>query len=227
MAIIRNIFTRTGLMMPLYPGFPVHTPARLSPASAWRVATRQFLAFALLFCCAAAMADYKVDIGYTQLLDEPGANMPDGDGVLVTHAEVSNDVTHSYMPDTADTQFSGKTFIDMSGTNPAGSVSGHATSVGKNFYGNSMSISPGISRVSVYNAYTWLSSDYLQLLSSASVPYTEPDRIANHSWVGSLDDATNLEAVKRVDWVVENDEFIQVVGVRNGISTNKPLLTGC
>ncbi len=52
------------------------------------------------------------------------------------------------------------------------------------------------------------------------------DRIANHSWIGSdPDDAIDLDIVKRLDWVIENDEFIQVVGLKNNTSTNLPLLS--
>jgi len=53
-----------------------------------------------------------------------------------------------------------------------------------------------------------------------------PDRIANHSWIGdATDDAVDLDVAKRVDWVVENDEFIKAVGLKNNASTNSPLLS--
>ncbi|MDX1409989.1 MAG: hypothetical protein R3330_17690, partial [Saprospiraceae bacterium] len=47
----------------------------------------------------------------------------------------------------------------------------------------------------------------------------------NHSWVGNLPYTVALEAVKRLDWVVENDEFIQIVALKNNTSTNARLLT--
>ncbi len=113
-----------------------------------------------------ALADFKDDIGYTRLLLELGANVPDGSGVLVTQAEaLSGD---AYMPNVADAQFTGKTITDQSGTNPPGSSSGHATAVGRLFYGNSSSIAPAIDTVNAYDANTWLGSDYLRATNSIS-----------------------------------------------------------
>lgn len=180
----------------------------------------------LLCCNGSAVADYKDDIGYTRLLNEQGANTPDGSGVPVTQAEALAGDPPAYMPNTADGQFTGKTITDKSGTNPSGSSSGHATSVGKRFYGNSSSIAPAISTVNAYDANGWLGGDYLNTGNGHSKPDQVSDRVANHSWIGNAsDDADDLEIIKRVDWVIERDEFIQAVGLKNGTSTNAPLLS--
>ena len=179
----------------------------------------------LLACCGTAVADYKEDIGYNRLVDEQGANTPDGNGVLVTQAEALNRDTHSYLPDAADGQFTGKIITDKSDNNPAGTSSGHATGVGRLFYGNTSSITPEISLVNAYFADTWLYSDYLQVNNSGTKPEVVADRIANHSWIADLTYTEALEVVKRVDWVVENDEFLQVVAVKNNTSTNSRLLS--
>jgi hypothetical protein len=173
-----------------------------------------------------ALADYKDDIGYTRLLIEQGANAPDGSGVPVTQAEAPSGDPPAYMPNVADGQLTGKSINDKSGTNPAGSASGHATSVGKMFYGSSSSIAPEIGTVNAYDANHWLSNGYLNTINGFVKPVSVSDRISNHSWIGSYsDNAVDLDVVKRVDWVVNNDEFIQVVGLKNNTSTNSPLLS--
>lgn len=186
-----------------------------------------YLSLLFLFCCCgSALAGYKEDIGYTRLLVEQGANTPNGSGVLVTQVEGVNTTSPAYMPDVNDAQFTGKLITDRSGANPSGSFSTHATSVGRRFYGNTSSIAPSISRVNAYGAGGWLGGDYLQTTNRRSKPNVVPDRIANHSWVGdTTDDAVNLDIVKRVDWLVENDEIIQAVGLKNSTSVNLPLLS--
>ena len=179
-----------------------------------------------LFCYGIALADYKDDIGYTRLLQEQGASVPDGNGVPVTQAEVSTGEPSAYMPNVADVQFTEKIFTDVTGTNPTGSSSDHATEVGKLFYGTSSSIAPGINTVNIYSAGGWLRDDFLHANNSRLKPNSVPDRIANHSWISdTTDDAADLEVVKRVDWTVENDEFIQIIGLSNDAAVNLPLLS--
>ena len=76
-----------------------------------------------------AAADWKSDIGYTALQAELGANMPTGAGVQVTQVEASLG-----MPDPSNAEFAGKTFTQKSS---GLSISGHATTVGQYFYGDS------------------------------------------------------------------------------------------
>jgi hypothetical protein len=185
----------------------------------------------LLFsCCGKTLADYKADIGYTRLLGEQGANMPDGNGVLVTQAEAEAKTGDPpvivYLPNVNDAQFTGKTIRDVTGTNPVTEFSGHATGAGRLFYGNSSSIAPAIDTVNAYNANYWLGGNYLRGLEPRSKPDFVPDRVANHSWIANAtDDTEDLDILKRVDWVVELDEFIQAVGIKNNTSTNSPLLS--
>ena len=94
---------------------------------------RIILAFHLIIFSTISMAAYKDDIGYTKLATELGVNIPDGSGILVTQAEADTDgiagAPYNYFPDTADSQFLGKTIIDV--TNLSNQPSGHATGVGK------------------------------------------------------------------------------------------------
>jgi hypothetical protein len=185
----------------------------------------------LVSCCGMAHAGYKDDIGYTRLLIEQGANLPDGSGVHVTQAEASTSGEGNpavFLPDNVNVaELAGKIVTDQSGST-TGTFSSHATGVAKTFYGNTSSIAAGISAINAYLADSWLQSDFLRF---GSVPDKKPlsssDRIANHSWIGSYADvAYDSEVLRRTDWLVETDEFIQCVGVRNSSNANQPLLSG-
>ena len=173
-----------------------------------------------------AYADYRDDIGYTQLQAQLGLAIPDGNGVAVTHVEAAIGATDTnvgaWMPDVSVAQFSGKSILDQS--LPAfNGISRHATEVGKLFYGNTSSMALGIVDVDVYSAADWIIDGFLKT-GSDSQPLVSDSRIANHSWVGSMDTNENsVRVLKRVDWLVEEDEFIQVTAMNNG-SSNSPLL---
>lgn len=171
----------------------------------------------VVVCAAApaAWADYAADVDFTELQAELGAALPTGAGVAVSHVEaaVTVDGQDTWMPDRAHAEFAGKTLTDVSGA-PAGLYSGHATSVGQKFYGNASSLSPAISAVSVYWASDWVGSDFLRLNESRR-PNASATRIANHSWIGDAD-AYNTDVLRRLDWVVENDDFLNVAALNNG-----------
>ncbi len=191
---------------------------------AYKPTSALFLA-ALLFCGSAVSADYRDDIGYTALQTELGAGIPSGGNVPVTQAEASTSSTSPvYLPDPSNSQFTGKAITDKSGVS-AGTYSGHATGVGSLFYGNTSSMTPGIKAIDAYLADNWLGTDYLQAGSSLS-PSISSSRVANHSWIGySNTAAEDSDILRRVDYVVNRDEFIQVVATNNGGGTNQRLLS--
>jgi hypothetical protein len=160
-----------------------------------------------------APADWKLDIGYTALKTELGSAMPTGAGVKVTQVEAS-----SGMPDPSNAEFAGKTFTQKS---TFLSISGHATSVGQYFYGKSSSLTPGITNIALYDSGNWIGTGFLGALTNA--PLVSSSRVANHSWVGSAGTNSNVNILARLDWVVNRDEYIQVVAMNNG-TINNPLL---
>ena len=184
------------------------------------------VAFIVLLCGSGlAFADLKEDIGYTSLLLEQGVNTPNGAGVEVMQVEAEIGTPLGYMPDTSIAQFAGKTITNVYVTNT--NTSGHATSVGKTFYGSSSSIASAISVVDAYFASAWLQFPFLNYLASGDPkPQASSSRIANHSWAGSgatlADDA---DILRRVDWLVETDEFIQCAGQINSSSLNRSLVS--
>jgi hypothetical protein len=156
----------------------------------------------LSFSCVktSAIAAYKDDIGYITLQSELGINIPTGAGVKVTQVEAEG------KPDPNNAQFIGKIFTD----NYLG-VSGHATTVGQYFYGNSSSISPGVNNIECWaGATAWLNN------YSYGDPLVSSSRVANHSWVGGIDSISFIRSMSRLDWVVHRDEFTHAVAMNNG-----------
>ena len=172
-----------------------------------RIFTRSTIAsvsFTLLIT--AAFADYKDTIRHTELLTQlnlRGISVPTGTGVSVTQVEAP-EATNAYMPNTADSQFAGKTITDQTG---GGANSGHATTVGKNLYGNTTSIAPSITSIDVYNANDWINSGWY-----TGTPPTENNPLQNHSWVTWLQDNN---APRRMDYAVNRDGFLPIAGINN------------
>lgn len=187
----------------------------------------------LIFVCRVdAHAGYLDDVGFTALFSTPGLDLPSGSAVSVSQIE-ARDGSGLYMPDKALADFDGKTIGNKTGITDG--ISGHATSVGLKFYGNTGSMAAGITNIDIYDAGNWLWYDYLALgLFSGTTPVqplysvtpgilSSPSRVANHSWVGG-NTGINTDVLRRLDFVVEADEYIQVVAVNNG-STQYPLLS--
>lgn len=171
-----------------------------------------------------ALADYRSDIGYTKLQQDLGASIPTGTGVVVSQVEGTQTVNgqNLWMPDITNAEFAGKTIINASNAG-AGLYSGHATPVGQAFYGIYSSIAPAITSISAFSANDWVGTGFLKTVvgSGGAWPNLSTSRIANHSWVGSAnppppDPNVDNYILRRVDWLIETDEFIQVVGLSNG-----------
>jgi len=104
-------------------------------------------------------------------------------------------------------------------TGTQNALSGHAVAVGANFYGDANSFSPGISNVHAYEANNWINSGSLNggQVGVLPNPTQNLSRVANHSYVGSLGTPTaTVELLQRIDFLVERDDMINVVGMNNG-----------
>jgi hypothetical protein len=174
------------------------------------------------------VADYRGDIGYTKLQQELGTAIPDGTGIRVTQVEGTQQVNgqDAWFPDPANAEFVGKPISNASGA-PAGLYSSHATSVGSSFFGSTLSVAPGISNIEAFSATHWMGGGALLTVvgSGGSRPLSSTSRVANHSYVGSAPGAETY-VLRRVDWLVETDEYIQVVGLGNGAGTSSVALLG-
>jgi hypothetical protein len=154
-----------------------------------------------------SFADYKDTIHHTELVNElihRGISVPTGLGVSVTQVEAL-EATNAYMPNTADSQFTGKTITDVAS---GGITSSHATVVGKNLYGNTSSMAPSIADIEVYEANHWLNNQGWQ----SGDPFVETNQLQNHSWVGF---SSSNVATTRMDYAVVRDGFLPIAGLYN------------
>ena len=184
-----------------------------------------FIALVLLCCAPHARADYKDDVGFTALATELGAGLPDGSGVEVSQIEAGVQVGEdlAWMPNPINLEFTGKTLTDVTGITP-GLYSSHAGGVGVNFYGSTISTSPGITSIACYLADHWLVNGFLRVHIGPGPVYQpawSASRIGNHSWVGDAD-TYDVETLTRLDWVIATDEMEQIVAF-NGSTTNRLL----
>ena len=161
---------------------------------------------------------YKAEVGYDRLRNEVGAGLSNGAGIVVAIAEanVGGAGAHAYFPSTVDSEFVGKTFVDVSAI-PGRSNSDHATSVAQLFFGNTMSMTPGVTNVRVYDADNFVFAQ--QQLSNTGVnpSATSAFSVINHSYVGSgFVPAVAAESNARLDYTVARDNFTSVVALGNG-----------
>ena len=189
------------------------------------------LAFLLLVVSNIVLADFRDDVGYTALVNQLGSGViVDGSSVAVLQVEAGQ----AYFPDIADAEFlasnTPKTFVNLD-MNIDNAQSNHATSVGRNFYGNNSSLTPEVNDIGIYSADAFLSEALKNTGSNVGIPSDSQRRVVNHSWVGGFysfsngdNDVNNTsKALKRLDWLIDHDDIIQVVGTNNG-SFSQPLL---
>lgn len=172
-------------------------------------------------------ASQKLDIGFTALQLELGVGMPTGSGISVSQVEALNQLGR-YRPNTSDFLLLGKNYVYGSGG--ATGVSDHATGVGRYFYG-ATSLAPGIGvspeRVTTYEVNGFLQLDYLQVGSNSLLPLNEVNDIQNHSWAASyVQEAANVQAIRRMDYAIQRDGFIATFGLTNNSSDTVPSLFG-
>ena len=175
----------------------------------------------LVLLATPAVAAWQDEIGFTRLKLLAGAELPTAPTHGFSQIEAP-DSSVNYTPDKASALFAGKMFTNLSG---ASGTSSHATHVANNFYGTT-SLQPGATPVDLYNANSWLGSDFLNLNSNV-LPLTELRDVQNHSWVGTLgSDSLDIEAGKRLDFAINRDGFVCVVGLNNTASNALPGLLG-
>lgn len=186
---------------------------------------RLFLAAAVV-ASVAAPAWSQDAVGLEALTARLGTGAPTGAGVGVCQVEATPDgTTTTYGPDTANAAFAGKTFTPMSGTP---SVSWHATTVGFSLYGSGTSIAPGISSIFTYEVNSWINS-FLRYNQGTLTPVTPPGsaRVMNHSWIGSAGASVDNQVLRRLDFQVNRDDTVHVVGLNNGVTGVVPALLAC
>jgi len=160
--------------------------------------------------------DYRELIGYFDLVNAVGPGLEDGTGIDVSMVEANigdpNQGEFRYLPNANDSHFVGKTIIDGSGLSTG--PSGHATStVGRYYFGNQLSMAPGVTQITGYEANDWINR--ILAFGANNMPLPQNFRVSNHSYVGDATVAQSEEILKRLDQVVNADEIFVAVGVPN------------
>ncbi len=199
---------------------------RESSSTMRSLAANYFVRLAFALCIATTATSHaqvlpKNDIGFTPLTAELGVNTPTGASVNVVQieADLLNNGSLQSHP-----EFAGKTLNYIGPAN--GNNTGHAIDVARHFYGITTSIAPGISQIELYDANHFLFGGFLHAGAQQNpnfdtqAPY---NRVANHSWVGSS--TTPRDFLQRLDWVIERDDYVQVVGVDNAVNSSQPLFS--
>ncbi len=197
-------------------------------------------------CCSAphAWADWKDDIGYTQLvstLNSLGMTVPNGSGVPISMVEAGGSNNLNYWVDTSSPEFNaasdplGTAVVFIDGSNQASKVvSSHANSQARTIFGNSSSIAPAANQVTIYEAGLYLAN--VLHAPNGSSPAIQNFRVQNSSWIGSYDTtpltpstpqetADDVSALRRFDFMINRDNVTAFVGLANSL-TPLPTLLG-
>ncbi|MCP5537385.1 MAG: hypothetical protein H7A51_14280 [Akkermansiaceae bacterium] len=167
----------------------------------------------------AVNADWRTEIGWDKLQLYAGAGIPTGSNLYLEMTEAGTD----YMPNTGTGAFSGITFTNISNT--SSNFSGHATTVGLNYYGSTTSLLTGASSVGVRSADDFLNNF---LKTSGSVG-TSSAAVMSHAYIAAanaLQETSFNELIKRFDFFSQDSGVINVVGMNNGSSGTIPPIFG-
>jgi hypothetical protein len=179
---------------------------------------------------AVAFEPWQIEVGYDRLVATLGAATPTADGILLSQVEASEAPASSpirYYPFAADSDFlagtdplgQAVTFIDGTGM-AANGTSGHATTVGRYFFGNTIGLAKAANNVRVYEANDWLSNHVR--VNSNNEPLAFPFEVQNHSWIGSFgNEAQDRDALRRIDYLIETSDAT-VVGATNNNGSGDP-----
>ena len=162
----------------------------------------------------------KEQIAFNALVNFKGAALEDGTGITIVQAEAP-DVDGDYQANTADGQFTGKTFTSGSG---ATGVSSHANTVSRFLFGNTISMSGGVTDITTYDANDYLNN---QLgATSGADPVAQGFDIGNHSYVGrasgTFTAADAEDMLERFDFTINRDNTLMVVGTDNRSNSLTP-----
>jgi len=147
--------------------------------------------------------------GWSALAQRLQGAVPTGAGVIVGQVEAP--VGSAYAPDVTDPEFAGKQFTLVS---PGSGASGHATTVGRHFYGTTTGISPGPTDVRAYEAGHWLGSGFLRGTGPMPPKNVAPLKVFNHSWIANVLGAKTY--LRKLDWAIDEQELVVAYGVDNG-----------
>jgi hypothetical protein len=155
-----------------------------------------------------ARADTYDDVGYTEIrsrLINKGANLK------IMQVEAAGG---PFLVDKTASEFSGKV---INGTTPD-KASAHATWIGAMIYGNTSGLAGGIKNIALRDSDTFLTTGGLNTTANptGAAPRQLNVDLINNSWIARYgSDAANIQAVRRLDWMIDRDKVIVVNAVDN------------
>ena len=180
-----------------------------------------------------SLGDWRDDVEYARLVNILGASLPNGADVPISLVEAFDSSNHFY-PNIGHVEFDsasdplGDGVNFFNGSNGLGTgVSSHSNSQARIFFGNTTSVAPAANKVTIYEANNYL-SNVLPNASKTVAPEAQDFRVQNFSWVGSFatpNDGTpdptpselnsDREALRRFDYVIDENNITAVVGLGN------------
>ena len=144
--------------------------------------------------------------GFDRLDQGRGAKAPIGSGVVVGHVE---GVVDDYLPRRKGRHFAGVTMYDRSGLSK---INSHTEATARIIYGPN-GLAPGVDQVHFFSISDFLGPGLLRT-GSAHPPRASDIDLFNHSWI-SRDRLNAADVLRRIDYVVDTQDAIMVVGVDN------------
>lgn len=160
-------------------------------------------------------ADFKDDVDFTKLKSEYGSSLPDGSGIKLLQVEY---VRNGYWAPSSTAELTGKSFSFLSDT--FGAASSHANEVGAFLGGSTTSMTPGIEGWKASEAWNYC---YNMIHGGNYLPPEPTDwEIENHSWGGN-EQTSATSILQKLDFRIERDSNLVVVGVDNGATLSNLL----
>ncbi|MGR8948118.1 MAG: hypothetical protein ACU84Q_08740 [Gammaproteobacteria bacterium] len=153
------------------------------------------------------------DIGYSELEQLLGDELPDGSRSVVDQTEASTapeGETDIYLANGSISSFPNTVIVDRSGINDT-VFSGHATSVAQRIGGISGSQLPRLVQIDGYEANDWLNKVLRRLMPEP--PMRGSGEVGNHSWIGTAGSVgEDVNILRRMDWLISEDDYFHAVG---------------
>ena len=185
-------------------------------------ATRKRLSFAALSVGIASFvvpAHAQDATGYANLASR-GVLQRNGAGQQVLQVEA---VGATWGINTSNPEFSGKNITSVGNAG----ASDHATWVGSMIFGNNTGIARRAAQIRVMNSDHFLTGSGLNT-GTTSAPFQLNVDVINNSWVAAYDVAGshdyNVEAVRRLDWMIARDDVVVVNALDNSPANAYPKL---
>ena len=173
-------------------------------------------AFAPLSAAAPASVQVREAIGLIAATQRLKQATPTGRGVRLGHVEGN---PGSYLPHLAHPAFRDIRSHVRSGPS---AVNAHADGTARLFYGKD-GLAPGATEVDHFTSGGWLGPEFLRVGSSLP-PASDPIQVFSHSWISLKPLIIDDEALRRIDFIVDERDVVVVVGVNNGAQTAVPPL---